>query len=49
VKQYNADKTVHGILVQLPLPAHMDQKKVLDQISPDKDVDGSSPIHMGNK
>jgi 5,10-methylene-tetrahydrofolate dehydrogenase/methenyl tetrahydrofolate cyclohydrolase len=47
VKSLNADASVHGILVQLPLPAHIDQKNVLTTVSPDKDVDGFHAVHMG--
>jgi len=43
----NRDATVHGILVQLPLPEHVDSAKVLDAISPDKDVDGFHPVNVG--
>ena len=39
----NADAMVHGILVQLPLPRHMDSSKVLLRMKPEKDVDGSTP------
>lgn len=43
----NRDDRVNGILVQLPLPAHIDEKKVIDAISPDKDVDAFHPINVG--
>jgi methylenetetrahydrofolate dehydrogenase (NADP+)/methenyltetrahydrofolate cyclohydrolase len=43
----NADPCIHGILVQLPLPAHIDADAVLDAISPDKDVDGFHVINAG--
>jgi len=43
----NTDRSVHGILVQLPLPKHIDEKKVIMAISPDKDVDGFHPLNMG--
>ena len=43
----NADKAVHGILVQLPLPEQIDTSAVLERISPDKDVDGFHPINAG--
>ncbi|KAK0331156.1 Bifunctional protein FolD 2, partial [Friedmanniomyces endolithicus] len=43
----NADPAVHGILVQLPLPAGIDAARVLDRISPDKDVDGFHPVNVG--
>lgn len=47
VSKLNDDATVHGILVQLPLPAHIDSAKVLDTISPDKDVDGFHVVNAG--
>ena len=47
IEQYNQDDTWHGILVQLPLPKHIDEEKVLFAISPDKDVDGFHPTNMG--
>jgi methylenetetrahydrofolate dehydrogenase (NADP+)/methenyltetrahydrofolate cyclohydrolase len=47
VKKYNKDKTIHGILVQLPLPGHIDEKKVINAIDPDKDVDGFHPVNTG--
>ena len=43
----NADKTVHGVLVQLPLPGHIREKRVIDAISPDKDVDGMTAAGLG--
>jgi len=43
----NDDPKVHGILVQLPLPKHIDEKKVLNRIDPDKDVDGFHPVNVG--
>ncbi|NQW01899.1 MAG: bifunctional methylenetetrahydrofolate dehydrogenase/methenyltetrahydrofolate cyclohydrolase FolD, partial [Rhodospirillales bacterium] len=43
----NADPAVHGILVQLPLPAHIDENKILSAIDPDKDVDGFHLINVG--
>ena len=43
----NADPAVHGILVQLPLPKHIDENKVILAIAPDKDVDGFHPISVG--
>jgi methylenetetrahydrofolate dehydrogenase (NADP+)/methenyltetrahydrofolate cyclohydrolase len=43
----NADRTVHGILVQLPLPGHMDSGKVLLRMTPEKDVDGFHPVNVG--
>ncbi len=47
VAQLNADESVHGILVQLPLPNHLDSTPVLDSIRPDKDVDGFHPENVG--
>jgi methylenetetrahydrofolate dehydrogenase (NADP+)/methenyltetrahydrofolate cyclohydrolase len=47
VKQLNEDPTVHGILVQLPLPAGLDEEAILRAISIEKDVDGFHPINMG--
>lgn len=47
IAQYNADQQWHGILVQLPLPAHIDEEKVLLAIDPAKDVDGFHPTNMG--
>lgn len=47
VKALNEDLSVHGILIQLPLPEHIDSKKVLLTVSEEKDVDGFHPIHMG--
>lgn len=43
----NADKNVNGILVQLPLPAHLNSAKILDAIIPEKDVDGFHPYNIG--
>ena len=47
VADLNADSTVHGILVQLPLPKHIDETKVLHAIRYEKDVDGFHPFNMG--
>ena len=47
VAQLNADARIHGILVQLPLPEHIEEKKVLLALDPDKDVDGFHPINVG--
>jgi len=47
VDRLNADPTVHGILVQLPLPGHIDEQEVILRIDPDKDVDGFHPINAG--
>ena len=43
----NRDDRVHGILVQLPLPKHIDPRKVIEAIDPDKDVDGFHPVNVG--
>lgn len=48
IEKLNNDKTVHGILVQLPLPKHIDEDKVIMAISPEKDVDGFHPVNVGN-
>jgi methylenetetrahydrofolate dehydrogenase (NADP+)/methenyltetrahydrofolate cyclohydrolase len=47
IKKYNNDPKIHGILVQLPLPDHIDEKKILNAIDPDKDVDGFHPVNVG--
>ena len=47
IARYNQDPAWHGILVQLPLPAHIDDEAVLLAIDPDKDVDGFHPTNMG--
>jgi 5,10-methylene-tetrahydrofolate dehydrogenase/methenyl tetrahydrofolate cyclohydrolase len=47
IKSLNSDKAVNGILVQLPLPAHLNEERVLQLISIEKDVDGFSPINIG--
>ena len=48
IRDLNADKSVHGILVQLPLPRHIDEEKVILAIDPAKDVDGFHPANAGN-
>ena len=48
IERYNADPDIHGILVQLPLPAHIDETRVLHAIDPKKDVDGFHPVNLGN-
>ncbi|KAH6832379.1 Amino acid dehydrogenase family protein [Perilla frutescens var. hirtella] len=45
--RYNEDPSIHGILVQLPLPQHLDEAKVLSSISLEKDVDGFHPVNIG--
>ena len=47
VEELNADPNVHGILVQLPLPDHMDEAKIINTINPEKDVDGFHVINSG--
>ena len=47
VEKLNSDKDVSGFLVQLPLPAHIDEKAVIDAISPEKDVDAFHPVNVG--
>jgi methylenetetrahydrofolate dehydrogenase (NADP+)/methenyltetrahydrofolate cyclohydrolase len=47
IDKYNKDDSINGILVQLPLPKHIDEKKVLNSIDPDKDVDGFHPVNVG--
>lgn len=47
VADLNADPSVHGILVQLPLPGHIDESRVIEAVSPDKDVDGFHPVNAG--
>ena len=46
VDKYNKDDSINGILVQLPLPKGIDEKKVLNAIDPDKDVDGFHPVNV---
>ena len=48
IAELNADASVHGILVQLPLPKHIDEDKVIMAIDPSKDVDGFHPVSVGN-
>jgi methylenetetrahydrofolate dehydrogenase (NADP+)/methenyltetrahydrofolate cyclohydrolase len=47
IDKLNNDEKIHGILVQLPLPKHIDENKVLMAIDPDKDVDGFHPVNVG--
>lgn len=47
IDELNNDKKIDGILVQLPLPGHIDESKILEAISPDKDVDGFHPYNVG--
>ncbi|EYU42065.1 hypothetical protein ABFS82_10G000300 [Erythranthe guttata] len=46
--RFNKDPSVHGVLVQLPLPQHLDEAKILNVINVEKDVDGFHPVNMGN-
>ena len=48
IQDLNNDETVSGILVQLPLPKHIDKQKVIEAIKPSKDVDGFHPMNVGN-
>ena len=48
IKELNKDETVSGVLVQLPLPKHIDKQKVIETIDPSKDVDGFHPMNVGN-
>ncbi len=48
IENLNKDKSVHGILVQLPLPRHINEEKIITAISPEKDVDGFHPVNVGN-
>ncbi len=47
IARYNADPDIHGILVQLPLPAHINEQRIIHAIDPDKDVDGFHPVNLG--
>ena len=47
VEELNADKSVNGILVQFPVPKHMEQQKIIEKIRPSKDVDGLHPVNSG--
>lgn len=47
VAELNEDSTIHGILVQMPLPDHINETKVIETISPEKDVDGFHPVNVG--
>jgi methylenetetrahydrofolate dehydrogenase (NADP+)/methenyltetrahydrofolate cyclohydrolase len=48
INDLNKDKSVSGILVQLPLPKHIDKQKIIEAIHPSKDVDGFHPMNVGN-
>src|SRR5699024_393040 len=47
IDRLNDDSSVHGILVQLPLPNHIDEQAIIEAIAPEKDVDGFHPINIG--
>lgn len=47
VRKYNQDPAIHGILIQLPMPDHIDEEAVLKEVSLDKDVDGFHPVNIG--
>ena len=47
IDRYNRDESTHGILVQLPLPGHIDADAIINAIDPDKDVDGFHPVNIG--
>ncbi|MFP6175223.1 bifunctional methylenetetrahydrofolate dehydrogenase/methenyltetrahydrofolate cyclohydrolase FolD [Helicobacter pylori] len=47
IKDYNTDQNISGVLVQLPLPRHIDTKMILEAIDPNKDVDGFHPLNIG--
>lgn len=47
IQNLNKDKNIHGILVQLPLPAHIHAEKILEAVSPQKDIDGFHPVNQG--
>jgi len=48
IEELNKDESISGILVQLPLPKHIDKQKVIETILPSKDVDGFHPMNVGN-
>lgn len=47
IEELNLDSSIHGILIQLPLPKHINEKRVIETIVPEKDVDGFHPINIG--
>ena len=47
IDELNRDEAIHGILVQLPLPSHLDEEEVILRIDPEKDVDGLHPVNLG--
>ncbi|XP_059281660.1 bifunctional protein FolD 2-like isoform X2 [Lycium ferocissimum] len=48
VSSFNENPLIHGVIVQLPLPKHLDEEKIISYVSPEKDVDGFHPTNMGN-
>jgi len=48
IEGFNQDKHTHGIIVQLPLPSHINEKNVLERVAIEKDVDGFNSVHIGN-
>lgn len=48
VSNLNTDSSIHGIIVQLPLPKHLDEERILNVVDPEKDVDGFHPLNMGS-
>ncbi len=48
IERLNSEGSVHGILVQLPLPEHLDERKIIDSVCPEKDVDGLTAYNLGN-
>jgi len=48
IKKLNMDKKVHGILLQFPIPSHLDSDKIINEIIPRKDVEGITPFNLGN-
>ncbi len=47
IHKLNTDEHIHGVMVQLPLPPHLNENKIIDTLSPEKDVDGLHPVNMG--
>ena len=47
IDELNADEAIHGILVQMPLPRHLDEEEIIRRIDPGKDVDGLHPVNLG--
>jgi methylenetetrahydrofolate dehydrogenase (NADP+)/methenyltetrahydrofolate cyclohydrolase len=48
IQQLNNDKKIHGVIVQLPLPDHINENRIVSLVSPEKDVDGLNPVNVGN-